>query len=171
MDPYKKQASEALISHTPALNPGYEHVQQNTSLAGPEIPTVSPQVELFAPFGTHSVPNPLGLTLVYTSQDPIIDLIFVHGLGGTSKGTWSWKRDPTNFWPLWLSNDVELSRSRVFTFGYNAALTGQHTSSNILDFAKELLFQMKTFSEDYQQNAVAIGKVSRQQTFQLLGDH
>lgn len=174
VDAYKKRASEPLISYTPALNPRddpKDYVRRNVSVAGSEIATLSSQAGQFIPVNTSSVSNPLGLTLVYTSKDPILDLIFVHGLGGTSKGTWSWERDPANFWPLWLGNDVELSRSRVFTYGYNAAFTGQYTSSSLLDFAKDLLFRMKTYSGDYQQDAVPIGKVGCQYTFQLLGDY
>lgn len=168
MEAYKKRASEPLISYTPALNPGYvprDHVRRNVSVAGSEVPVLSSQVGQLVPVNTSSVSNPLGLTLVYTSQDPILDLIFVHGLGGTSKGTWSWERDPTNFWPLWLGADTELSRSRVFTFGYNAAFTGQYTSSSILDFAKDLLFRMKTYSGEYQEDVIPFGKVGRQFTF------
>ncbi|KAI0490672.1 hypothetical protein F4859DRAFT_520389 [Xylaria cf. heliscus] len=102
---------------------------------------------------TYSVPsplptNPLGLTLVYSFREPVIDIIFVHGLGGTSVGTWSWNRDPVNFWPLWLGNDRDLSRSRIFTFGYDAGLTGNSTGLGILDFAKDLLLRMKTYSSD-----------------------
>ena len=35
------------------------------------------------------------------------DIIFVHGLGGDSRGTWhpQGKRDDNNFWPRWLGED------------------------------------------------------------------
>lgn len=92
--------------------------------------------------------NPLGPTLIHSVLNPGIDLVFVHGLGGTSIGTWSWNRDPANFWPLWLVNDRDLSRSRIFTFGYDAGLMGSSTVLGILDFVKDLLFRMKTYSPD-----------------------
>lgn len=99
---------------------------------------------------------------MYAFPDPILDLIFVHGLGGTSKGTWSWERDPVNFWPPWLGGDIELSKTRIFTFGYNASFSGQYTTFNILDFAKDLLFRIKTYSGEPQQDdepSAAIGEV------------
>ena len=132
-------------------------MQRNISV-GSEFLGLGPQIGPPPPANTSSVSNPLGLTLVYTPPEPILDLILVHGLGGTSRGTWSWERDPVNFWPPWLGDDVELSRSRIFTFGYNAAFMGQYTTSSTLDFAKDLLFRMKTYSEEYQQHSIPIGK-------------
>jgi hypothetical protein len=102
----------------------------------------------------------LGLTLVHACPEPLVDLIFVHGLGGTSRKTWSWQRDPHNFWPAWLGKEAELCKSRIFTFGYNADFSGQHTSLNILDFAKDLLFRMKTHSSAQISSDQPVGKVS-----------
>lgn len=102
----------------------------------------------------------LGLTLIHTCPDPLVDLIFVHGLGGTSRKTWSWQRDPQNFWPAWLGRDAELCKSRIFTFGYNANFSGQHTPLNILDFAKDLLFRMKTHSSAQIPSGRSVGEVS-----------
>ncbi|KAK8852144.1 Vegetative incompatibility protein HET-E-1 [Apiospora arundinis] len=101
--------------------------------------------------------NPLGLTMVHAFPEPLVDFIFVHGLGGTSVATWSWDRDPANFWLPWLSNDADLSRSRVFTYGYDASLTGPYTTVNILDFAKDLLFRMKTYSGSNSSDRTPIG--------------
>ncbi|KAG9231275.1 NACHT and WD domain-containing protein, variant [Amylocarpus encephaloides] len=74
------------------------------------------------------------------------DIIFVHGLGGTAMRTWSWKRDTTNFWPAWLTEEKTLSRFRIFSFGYNSNFKGAATNLNTIDFAKELLFSMLTHS-------------------------
>ncbi|PMD60278.1 uncharacterized protein K444DRAFT_722408 [Hyaloscypha bicolor E] len=95
-------------------------------------------------------PDPLGLTLVYSLPNPLFDLIFVHGLGGSSKRTWSWERDAENFWPPWLTEDKDLSGARIFTFGYNSGFVGEYTNLNLLDFAKDLLIRMKTYSGDLQ---------------------
>ncbi|KAH8646721.1 NACHT and WD domain protein [Xylariales sp. PMI_506] len=100
----------------------------------------------------------LGLSLVHAVPEPLADLIFVHGLGGASWRTWSWQRDPRNFWPSWLGEEAELFRTRIFTFGYNADLAGQENPSNILDFARELLFQMKTYSGTKSMNNESIGQ-------------
>ena len=42
-----------------------------------------------------------------------------------------------------------LSSCRIFTFGYNSNFKGAATNLTILDFAKELLFEMLTFTEDH----------------------
>lgn len=38
-----------------------------------------------------------------------------------------------------------LSSCRIFTFGYNSHFKGAATNLNIIDFAKDLLFQISTF--------------------------
>ncbi|KAK4214235.1 hypothetical protein QBC37DRAFT_440338 [Rhypophila decipiens] len=100
----------------------------------------------------------LGLSTVHSHPEPVVDIIFVHGLGGKSRRTWSWQYDPQKFWPLWLAEEVQLSKTRIFTFGYNADIAGQTTPSNILDFARQLLFQMKTYSGDEASGSAPIGK-------------
>jgi hypothetical protein len=104
--------------------------------------------------------NKLGLSLVHSPLEPLVDLIFVHGLGGTSHSTWSWQRNPDNFWPGWLAEDAELSSCRVFTFGYNADFK-QDTSSAIVEFSKDLLLRMKAWTASGSGNVNAvIGTVS-----------
>ncbi|KAL9120854.1 MAG: hypothetical protein Q9187_002592 [Circinaria calcarea] len=158
-----KRASEPSTSRSESITP--DQVQRNasvTSNAGSEFPASVSHIGQSSTINTSSTSDPLGLTLVYISPDPLLDLIFVHGLGGTSTGTWSWERDPANFWPPWLGRDVELSRSRIFSFGYNASFVGNYTSFNILDFSKDLLFRMKTFSNEYQHDDPPIGKAHPQ---------
>ena len=92
------------------------------------------------------VSDPLGITLVHGTPNTSVDLIFVHGLGGASRKTWSWNRDAQYFWPAWLPSDKDFSQTRIFTFGYNADFRGPETTSNIIDFAKDLLFGMLTYS-------------------------
>ncbi|KAI0008496.1 hypothetical protein F4779DRAFT_449667 [Xylariaceae sp. FL0662B] len=90
--------------------------------------------------------DPLGLTLIYTPDgEPSADIIFIHGLGGSSRLTWSNNHDLNLFWPLeWLPCDQDVSRARIFTFGYNADFrsTSQSAVLGITDFAKNLLFDM-----------------------------
>ena len=87
--------------------------------------------------------DPIGLTAVWSPSRPILDIIFVHGLGGTSGKTWCHDRDPGTFWPSWLHDEPELSHARVHTFGYSASIVGAANSSGIFDFAGDLLFKMK----------------------------
>ncbi|OIW35515.1 hypothetical protein CONLIGDRAFT_62144 [Coniochaeta ligniaria NRRL 30616] len=107
--------------------------------------------------GTSPSIDKLGLSVVHSAPEPLADLIFVHGLGGTSTRTWSWQRDPEHFWPSWLEDDAELCHTRVFTFGYTADFFGQSTSSSILDFARQLLFQLKTYSDAQRPRDMPIG--------------
>jgi pimeloyl-ACP methyl ester carboxylesterase len=88
----------------------------------------------------------LGLQLLCDHAEPEADIIFVHGLGGTAIRTWSWKRDASNFWPVWLTEERGLSNHRIFSFGYNSNFKGAGTNLNTIDFAKDLLYSMLTFS-------------------------
>jgi hypothetical protein len=72
-------------------------------------------------------------------------MIFIHGLGGGSRKTWSKDIAPRIFWPKeWLSRDTEFERIRVHSFGYNADWK-ERTSSilNIHDFANALLSSLQ----------------------------
>ena len=67
--------------------------------------------------------GPMGLRVIYQPRAvPIVDIIFIHGLGGGSKKTWSKDpRDPTLFWPQqWLPSEPEIGKARILSFGYNA---------------------------------------------------
>ncbi|POS72340.1 hypothetical protein DHEL01_v209267 [Diaporthe helianthi] len=87
----------------------------------------------------------LGLHVLHEPQATSLDIIFVHGLGGDSRRTWSKNHDPRLFWPeLWLPFEPGLATAQVLTFGYDANWRGASRSvSNISDFAKELLFEMR----------------------------
>lgn len=93
--------------------------------------------------------DPLGLTVLHEPESsPSVDIVFVHGLGGTSRQTWSKNRDLHLFWPLeWLPYEPELSSARIMTFGYNSQFSSvsqrKESTLNISDFAKDLLFSMK----------------------------
>lgn len=51
-----------------------------------------------------------------------------------------------NFWPKWLGDEDGLSSFRIFSFGYNANFQSAATNLNTIDFAKDLLFSMLSFS-------------------------
>ncbi|KAL1881197.1 hypothetical protein Daus18300_001048 [Diaporthe australafricana] len=88
------------------------------------------------------------------------DIVFVHGLGGTSRWTWSKNRDPELFWPLtFLALEPDLCLARILTFGYNATLKkGGHAGHSVLDFAKDLLFDLK-YATDERKGDLQMGSV------------
>ncbi|KAH9907804.1 hypothetical protein F4778DRAFT_447789 [Xylariomycetidae sp. FL2044] len=102
------------------------------------------------------VDDPLGLSLVYGGSESDVDLIFIHGLGGSSRKTWSWGRDPENFWPAWLRHEDGLSRFRVLSYGYNANFKEPDTPLSILDFSKGLLVRMMTYGQGKDQDAIGL---------------
>ena len=87
--------------------------------------------------------DPTGLTAVWSPPRPVIDFIFIHGLGGRSGKTWYCNSDLGTFWPSWLHEEPELLSARVHTFGYSAGIAGTANSSGMFDFARDLLFKMK----------------------------
>ncbi|KAI0406220.1 hypothetical protein F4802DRAFT_559828 [Xylaria palmicola] len=92
-------------------------------------------------------PDPLSLKVVHRPPtNRRVDIIFVHGLGGTSRKTWSKHGDPRLFWPgTFLPLEPDIKEARIMTFGYNSNFwpgSGKSKMS-ILDFAKDLLYDMK----------------------------
>jgi hypothetical protein len=90
--------------------------------------------------------GPYGLTLLHEPPEPLIDLIFVHGLRGGSVKTWSKSDDEQYFWPqAWLPQEPDLQHARIHTFGYNSDW-GERKESilNVHDFGKDLLGEMST---------------------------
>ena len=84
--------------------------------------------------------GPYGLNTLYDPESPpVADLIFVHGLGGGSKSTWSKSNDTSLYWPKeWLPNEPNFKNVRVHSYGYNSKLDKQSILS-LHDFAKNLL--------------------------------
>jgi hypothetical protein len=84
--------------------------------------------------------GPLGLNTLYDPLDPATaDLIFVHGLGGGSRSTWTKSGEPSLYWPQeWLPKDAGFQDVRIHSFGYNSNWEKESTL-NINDFAKSLL--------------------------------
>lgn len=91
--------------------------------------------------------DPLGLKVIHKPPgDRRVDIVFVHGLGGSSRNTWSKDQDPDFFWPLkFLPFEPGINEARISTFGYNANFrcgSGKNKMS-VLDFAKDLLYDLK----------------------------
>ena len=59
---------------------------------------------------------------------------------------------------MWLAEEDGLSSYRIFTYGYNSNFKGAGTNLNIIDFAKDLLFQMLVFSDGLGEDQIPIGR-------------
>ncbi|KAH8759189.1 hypothetical protein BGZ57DRAFT_801794 [Hyaloscypha finlandica] len=104
--------------------------------------------------------DPLGLTVLHLPHSvPSIDIIFVHGLGGSSRATWTFNDDLSYFWPKeWLPREPGLSGARISSFGYNGFFSDRNSSStlNIADFARDLLLRLKIHEQADSSN---LGKI------------
>ena len=91
--------------------------------------------------------NQFGLsTLVEPPQPsaPVLNIIFVHGLGGSAYGTWT-HQQTKSFWPPWLSKVKGLENARIMTFGYDASWNKVWAANNVLDipdFARQLVNEL-----------------------------
>ncbi|KAL2221578.1 hypothetical protein M432DRAFT_587555 [Thermoascus aurantiacus ATCC 26904] len=104
--------------------------------------------------------DPLGLRVLYEPRlAPKADIIFIHGLGGTSRRSWSWNRDLSLFWPKeWLPKETDINTARIWSFGYNSQFSSNRDILRIMDFARTLLYDMK-FSVRDGNSKMKVGQV------------
>lgn len=90
--------------------------------------------------------GPLGLNLLWSPSETLVEFVFVHGLGGGSRKTWSKSSSAAHYWPQeWLPTDPAFKNVRVHSFGYNADwIKGKDNCLNIHHFGKSLLGEMST---------------------------
>lgn len=88
----------------------------------------------------------LGLNLLHCPSDPRIEFIFVHGLGGGSRKTWSKTPSISHYWPQeWLPRDPAFQYVRVHSYGYNSDWSkGKDNCLNVHHFGKSLLGELIT---------------------------
>ena len=102
--------------------------------------------------------SPLGLHVLYEPDNPSagksINIVFVHGLGGSAMKTWTYADG--GFWPEWLHEWLgetwKLDNIRIATFGYNANYKNIFAAKSILgigDFAEQLLDGIDLFYDRY----------------------
>ncbi|KAI1407510.1 hypothetical protein F5Y13DRAFT_205954 [Hypoxylon sp. FL1857] len=91
------------------------------------------------------VRGPTGLRLLHSSPEPLIDLIFVHGLRGGSTKTWRKGNDPRMFWPQsWLPRETGLRNVSIHSFGYDSDWASTKPSIlDVHDFGCSLLEEMR----------------------------
>ena len=73
------------------------------------------------------------------------DIVFVHGLGGHFRRTWTYKQEETTFfWPLDALAE-QLPGARIFSYGYpSGGLQVTRSEAGIRDFAKDLLEALRS---------------------------
>lgn len=95
------------------------------------------------------VDPPFGLSVLQNGEgEPRIQIIFVHGLGGTKRGTWTCS-ETQSFWPSWLHDEEGFENIRIALFGYNASYNFLNPNNifSIPIFAKLLLVEMKSLHD------------------------
>lgn len=111
--------------------------------------------------GGDDTKGPLGLTLLHSPPNPLVDLIFVHGLGGGSRKTWSKTPLLSQYWPQqWLPKDPAFKDVRIFTYGYDSDyLSGKGDCLNIHHIGKSLLGEVCTspYITQLQTKIIAVG--------------
>ncbi|MBE3050331.1 hypothetical protein IMZ48_49115 [Candidatus Bathyarchaeota archaeon] len=87
----------------------------------------------------------LGLRLVHSSPEPLVDIIFVHGLRGGSIRTWRKGTDPRYFWPqCWLPLEKGFENASIHTFGYDSDWgTAKQSMLSVHDFGRTLYEEMR----------------------------
>ncbi|KAK3344227.1 WD40-repeat-containing domain protein [Lasiosphaeria hispida] len=106
--------------------------------------------------------GPLGLNLLYSPEEPQIDLIFVHGLGGGSRKSWSKTPQRFHYWPQeWLPRDEAFRNVRIHSYGYDSDyLRGKEDCLNIHHIGKSFLGALSTLpclAADPRTYIVAVG--------------
>src|SRR3954469_7017291 len=78
----------------------------NSSLAAPWGTRHSNGMQRRKTYDLEDERGPQGLRALVECQDPLVEVVFVHGLRGGSRSTWSANDDPATFWPQeWLVED------------------------------------------------------------------
>ena len=120
----------------PRQKPSLRHALTHRLFRGISLSTRANESE-----SSDEVRGPLGLNLLHEPSEPLIDFIFVHGLRGGSRKTWSKSADPAHFWPKqWLPAEPKLKNVRISSYGYNSDWGGKHGSAaTVHDFGQALL--------------------------------
>ncbi|KAL8890337.1 MAG: hypothetical protein Q9215_002507 [Flavoplaca cf. flavocitrina] len=149
------QRTTSQPSQSPSPNPSPSNVSVPIQEDDAQSTTSSSQAPHYSYFratsdhyrkNSEAKPGALGLDIIYAPDcEYKVDIVFVHGLGGASRRTWSKNADPELFWPMkFLPLEIDVCQTRILTFGYNADFrTSGNVSTSVLDFAKDLLFELK----------------------------
>lgn len=85
----------------------------------------------------------MGLSLIHeadpshSSDIPICDIVFVHGLGGHPHKTWTHATSET-YWPRDFL-PASIPNARILTYGYDLSIASFATQTSVSTFAESLL--------------------------------
>ncbi|KAF8241755.1 hypothetical protein K440DRAFT_641239 [Wilcoxina mikolae CBS 423.85] len=81
----------------------------------------------------------LGITPLFSSAEPTVDIIAVTGLAGHAFGSWKSRTQPQMWLRDFLPEDMQDIGIRVLTFGYNSKLRNSTSTSSIQQFSRQLM--------------------------------
>jgi hypothetical protein len=136
----------------------FNRVFKNPGAVGP--PQAKPPLgQVSSPPTADKVPSPsacrLGLRVLHEPHPQattVVNIIFVHGLGGSAISTWTSATASQTFWPTLLHEDSRLASARISTFGYDADFKNVLAAKNALgiaDFADQLLDGLDSYYGKY----------------------
>lgn len=146
-----RQSIPALLAHSVALRALYKTNAEHSELA--HDPGTTNKMSATLTTTSSSLPEHLmGLHVLHgpRTEENTVNLIFVHGLGGSAKETWT--HSSKTFWPTLLHHDDRFRNTRISTFGYNANFKNVFAQKNALgitDFAKQLLDNLDLYYDKY----------------------
>ena len=98
----------------------------------------------------------VGLQLLFLPPEPLVDLIFVHGLWGHYKKSWSRSVAPSSFWPKeWLSRDPDFKHVRISSYAYNMSGYEYGNKTSIASDQGKRLFD-RLQDSDYLEGATTV---------------
>jgi hypothetical protein len=92
---------------------------------------------------------PQGIEVLSDPQHAIVDIVFVHGLTGDRRRTWT-HPDTLTFWPKDLLS-THVPKARILTFGYDAYIIrrqGQVSTNRLADHSLDLLNALASSRQD-----------------------
>ena len=136
------------------LIPQFKFKRKTKSRPQPSKPNEA-RKEVIVPAKSSVINHHIGLRVLHEpntgTASNIVNIVFVHGLGGSATETWTHAASKT-FWPSLLHDDRRFANARISTFGYDAnfqKIFAPKCMLGISDFATQLLDGLDLHYEEY----------------------